>query len=598
MYEQHFGLEQRPFRASATDADVFVGPQAATTMSGLIKALATSDAIVTVCGPVGCGKTTLVRRALDGLNDNCKVIPVARLRLNAADILDMLLEELGDKNPPSGAIQKFVAFRRLLKELEGKDTRVFIVVEDGVRLDVDTLAELEALTAADAGHSQGACIVLMGDDRLQEVLRDPQLARIRQRIRQTHLIAPLSAAELRGYLNHCFRRAGGDFDKLFEADAAVLLHRLSGGIPRITNNLVDSAMSAAAGQNLERVPSSLLARIAENEFGLSGEGFSSAPEQMIQDTMPNLKILAPKVAAAAVDPAPRPAPEIVAEPQPVTKPASVELAAWDRDPTLAQLRPDLAALEQAMATAKSDETLPPAAGIDADKTAAESEPQKIPEITLDHAISQRIEDNLIDEPGEISPEGSENVPANRPEENTRTDDLQQKNDAKDKAEIDKIAAELGNAKSIEDVDGKAAETLFGEEFSLIAAQVVAKVQAAKSANDALEPAVSVAPAETPIPRATNNGDETDLSPTQQRLKTVRDLNAVKTPQPVPAAVIEKPASAPANVPTEVPHSIEDQINTSMTATLRALKVRHASEDDASDDEEESKDGFFNRFKRS
>ncbi len=66
MYEKHFGLNKRPFRASATGTEVFVGPQTAKMMAGLTKALATRDSIVTVSGPVGTGKSTLVAKAMEG----------------------------------------------------------------------------------------------------------------------------------------------------------------------------------------------------------------------------------------------------------------------------------------------------------------------------------------------------------------------------------------------------------------------------------------------------------------------------------------------------------------------------------------------------
>ena len=82
MYQQHFGLKKRPFRATPTNADVFVGPQAATTMSGIKTALAISDAIVTISGPVGCGKTTLVQHALASIGGNRKIISVARSTKN------------------------------------------------------------------------------------------------------------------------------------------------------------------------------------------------------------------------------------------------------------------------------------------------------------------------------------------------------------------------------------------------------------------------------------------------------------------------------------------------------------------------------------
>ena len=75
MYEQHFGLKKRPFRANAVGTDVFVGPHIVATMLSLKKALSAQDAVVTVGGPVGSGKTTLVNRALDSAGDHRKVVP-------------------------------------------------------------------------------------------------------------------------------------------------------------------------------------------------------------------------------------------------------------------------------------------------------------------------------------------------------------------------------------------------------------------------------------------------------------------------------------------------------------------------------------------
>ena len=59
MYEQHFGLSKRPFKATVSGPEIFVGPQTATAMSGLKKAMQASDAVVVLSGPAGSGKSTL-----------------------------------------------------------------------------------------------------------------------------------------------------------------------------------------------------------------------------------------------------------------------------------------------------------------------------------------------------------------------------------------------------------------------------------------------------------------------------------------------------------------------------------------------------------
>jgi len=675
MYEQHFGLKKRPFRASASGTDVFVGPHIAATMAGLKKALTANDAIVTISGPVGSGKTTLVKRALESIGTNQKTVLVARMRLDSNDVLELLLDELGIEERPSGTIQKFALFRRHLKKLAESDTRVFIAIEDSAHLGAETLAEVEALTAADAGESEGASIVLMGDEALNAMLGEAPLVRVQQRIRQRLTIAALPVAEMRGYLRHCFRLAGRDFEQIFEPNAAELLHQLSNGIPRMANNLVESAMTAAADQDLGKVATTLLARIAENEYGLRAADFDLEPQprtapvaepethavpelpvpdpetsipepdpvvesaipelavkkpvlvfaepyedapqetpadieipELIQDTLPDLAILAPELAVVAEESEPEstvePALPVQDENEETGESTGNNVPDWDRDPTMAELKPDIAALEQAMSFAQADDPEPDMDDAEPLPKPEPEIPEVIPEITLDHAISQRIESKLIDEPGEISAPAPEKAPAPANDTDVPALKLPPQQNKKADAEIERIAAELAKAKSIEDVDDKLAETLFGDEINFVAAQVLANAPSGEPANDEHESVVATGQAvvrgsaaadfEVTLEAPKKLDDSgMDLS-ASQRLKTVRALNDDLNPS------ISEPEVAPDFQPTPVPAStpepIEDQINTSLTQTLKALNVTPPVFDD--DDDDEQKGGFFSRFKRS
>jgi len=415
MYEQHFGLKKRPFAAKVAGTDVFVGPQTATTMANLKKALQAQDAVVTVSGPAGVGKTTLAAKALQAIAATHRSIRIGRMHLQGTDVLEFLLEELGQGSLPKGPIRQFAALRERLSQMESENTRVVIVVEDAVRVGAESLAELEALTAADAGSSGGAAIVLMGDNGLTDFLGDQQLARLAQRVRQRHSIDPLCAAEMRGYMMHCFRLAGVDFEHVFEAGSSALVHELCGGIPRVANNIVEGVLGAAAAGGLEKIPSSYVAEVAKKEFGLVAENFVAPPKtadpeqvaepepqpeqepvaeaaaepeaevlpelapatapdpvivfsdetdgpeapiedpednveipELIQDTLPDLEILAPEVVAADPPPAMElpeltPEPAVEAGPQPEPEPEPLPQAAvpdnssledvpeWERD---------------------------------------------------------------------------------------------------------------------------------------------------------------------------------------------------------------------------------------------------------------------------
>ena len=271
MYETHFGLNNRVFHGVPTGSGIFVGPQTAKVMSGLKKALVTADAAIAVTGPVGVGKTTAVSRALAAAGGKNVVISVGRVHLGQDEVLDQMLEELGANGLATGAIRKITVFRQALKQLQDKNARVVVIVEDAVRTGIETLAELEALTGADSGVSDGANIVLMGDESLQTMLRAPELARLEQRTRMRQSIGPFSADETRGYLAHCLRAAGGEYEDLFTEGCAELLHDLSGGVARVVNNLIESVLVSAAEQSLTTVDTALVRRVADDEYGLCSE---------------------------------------------------------------------------------------------------------------------------------------------------------------------------------------------------------------------------------------------------------------------------------------------------------------------------------------
>ncbi|MDH3846627.1 MAG: hypothetical protein OEV05_02465 [Gammaproteobacteria bacterium] len=813
MYKTHFGLERRIFRGNAAGADVFVGPQTASILTGIKKALSSADAVVTLTGPVGCGKSTAVSHSLSAISGKNAIVRVGRFPLQRGELLDLLFDHMRIQQRPQRGNQKLALFRQLLFNLAQNDSRMFILVEDAPFLGPDMLAELEVVTAADTGPSDGAAIVLMGDDYLKELLASKSLARLRQRVRLRRKLEAAGVEELGGYLRHCFRQAGGDFDKIFASGAAELLHELSGGILRVVNNLVESSMEAAADAKADVVVLEVVSRIADEQFGLTGK-FTRLPEigskqpeprhtddataelvalsmpdpepaavptvtervpaekednipELIQDTQPALAILndarppakappkelihdtLPDIEALSAELAetakpepeakrpstPEPKPQPKAQPRPTTdsktnllgkpdtaqpetptasakpaqpartdtrpespvkadtrpeqpvkadtrpeQPARTEttpetgperapepreeppslkeaefelelelepetepgadapiptlsdatgtvaaprkVAArdddtpdWDRDPTLAELRPDLDALERAMAVAQGRDPDSGDEPAQASEPRAKEEPteevEEIPEITLDDSINRKVDRAALEQKKRLEEEGileeDESDEKEVPAEN-------QAREEKAQAELEQIAVGLANAKTIEDVDDKMAETLFGEELSVAAAAVAARVAeeaAAASAEQGSSPDDSAGKSELEKEFETVWGETPgvevsiesqiedqkgglDIS-ASQRLATVRALNTGK-----PEVAPQKVANAPPP-PTASPDPIEEQITTSLTQTMKALKVAPAPtavNDDDDDDDDERKGGFFSRFRRS
>ena len=318
MYEAHFGLKHRPFGSKAEGVGVFVGPQQTNIMTSLKKGLAAADAIVTVTGPFGVGKTTIVSRALESISPNRMVAWVGRMQLSPDEVLELLLAGFGVSRQSKGTLQRFAAFRRLLNERAAAGAQVAIVVEDAMRIGVDALAELEALTAADTGDTGSANIILMGPPELNKLLTTtPELARIHQRNRLRQTIDRLSAAEVNGYLKHCLREAGGDSDAIFEDGVTDILYRCSEGIPRIINTLCATALSTAAESGARQVSVALMRQVAADAFGFEPDLVAVTPSVELPkvETAP---IVQPAAPAAKPEPVAEtevqaPVPEVVVE---------------------------------------------------------------------------------------------------------------------------------------------------------------------------------------------------------------------------------------------------------------------------------------------
>lgn len=251
-----------PFSALPRGAEVFIGPQTAGLLAALGPALESKDAIALVRGPAGSGKTTLVNYALDALYRKKKIVRVGRSPLNASDVLESLLVVLGVENRPVERELRLIFLDDALRQYREAGFKVVVVVEDAATAGADVLAELAMLTAAKTDESAGARMVLMGADAIEELLQQPELSKLSERITLQQYLNPLSGAETQGYLLHCFRNAGGDFNQLFKPDCAALLHKISAGNPRAINQLAEVVLRTAAEMSIEQISARFIAEVA------------------------------------------------------------------------------------------------------------------------------------------------------------------------------------------------------------------------------------------------------------------------------------------------------------------------------------------------
>jgi hypothetical protein len=106
-------------------------------------------------------------------------------------------------------------------------------------------------------------IILAGQPELARKLESPNLEQLRQRVRLMFHLSALSKRETREYIEHRLQIAGAQGRQIIKDDAYDLIFRYTGGIPRLTNILCDTAMLCAFADETNTVTAELVKAAVE-----------------------------------------------------------------------------------------------------------------------------------------------------------------------------------------------------------------------------------------------------------------------------------------------------------------------------------------------
>jgi general secretion pathway protein A len=120
-----------------------------------------------------------------------------------------------------------------------------LIIDEAQNLKFEVLEQIRLLSNLETDKQKLLQIVLMGQPELKEVLAREELRQLRQRILVHYELHPLSASDMAHYIHHRLSLAGGNGRPSFTKWSLRAIHRASGGIPRIVNNLCDKAMLSA-----------------------------------------------------------------------------------------------------------------------------------------------------------------------------------------------------------------------------------------------------------------------------------------------------------------------------------------------------------------
>src|SRR3989338_3620024 len=194
MYYKYFGFKESPFNMTPNSRYFFESAKHTEALSTLIYAVEERKGFVVITGDIGSGKTTVCRTLLNKLSAATQTALITNTHIGGKDLLTTVLEEV-----------------RMLSNLE---------------------TESEKLIQ----------IIFLGQPELKKKLALPKLEQLRQRIAVYYHLTPLSEEDAKKYILYRLKIASKSDRQYFTDQALDIVYQFSKGVPRMINQICDSAL--------------------------------------------------------------------------------------------------------------------------------------------------------------------------------------------------------------------------------------------------------------------------------------------------------------------------------------------------------------------
>lgn len=263
MYESFYGLQEKPFSTLPDPGFLFMSKRHRLAYTMLEYGIRNGVGFSVICGEIGCGKTTLVRKLLAALDESITVGLVYNTHTQIGDLLEWVMLAFGQPYANMSQVERYDRFQQFLLSEYAARRRVVLIVDEAQNLSAAALEELRMLSNINADKDQLLQVILVGQPELRDLLNRPELHQFVQRVAVDFFIPPLAPPEVRQYVQHRLHVAGRD-EELFLPDALERIAAVTRGVPRSINILCDTALVYGFSAEADRIDAGLVDEVLQD----------------------------------------------------------------------------------------------------------------------------------------------------------------------------------------------------------------------------------------------------------------------------------------------------------------------------------------------
>ena len=247
----HYGFSHLPFGKQIDVEKIFPTEELAQSTAMLELGIESED-VMLITGPIGCGKSLILRHAIEHLDSNLYLPIYLRGNIGKeAELLKTVLRSM-KINPPHSIGKAKPLFFSVVSESPRKPV---VVLDDAQDVCTDALLSIKAMTNFGSDSQNRITFVLTGQPELRNILGYSHFDSLRARIRLSHHLTGMSLEETIAYIDHGILLAHRK-EKLFSDASKMEIFKRTHGIARHINSLCYKAIVHGAIEKKDLIDSS------------------------------------------------------------------------------------------------------------------------------------------------------------------------------------------------------------------------------------------------------------------------------------------------------------------------------------------------------
>ncbi|HXM61017.1 MAG TPA: AAA family ATPase [Terriglobales bacterium] len=255
MYEKYFGLREQPFGVTPDPRFLYLSAAHREALASLYYGIEANRGFLALIARPGMGKTTILFHLLEKFRSSARTAFLFQTQCTSREFMRFLLAELGYESDGHDFVRMHEEFNRRLLQEARAGNRFIVVIDEAQNLEPSVLETVRLLSDFETPRAKLMHIILAGQPELADKLASPGLSQLRQRVSIVHGLQPLSAAEIKNYIEHRLRIAGYEGEPLFSPGVYDDIARFTEGIPRNINNFCFNALSLTCALQKKMVDS-------------------------------------------------------------------------------------------------------------------------------------------------------------------------------------------------------------------------------------------------------------------------------------------------------------------------------------------------------